>query len=262
MGLWKVLAREGVPVDLVVGCSGGSIYTAAMALGLDVGESERLTHVLWRDLFGRFHLRSVVRTLFPGLLGFSERVGLLDDRRVGEVMRTLYGGATFADCRLPLFVAATDFGTGEKVTLDAGPVADAVRASVSLPLMLRPVAVGGRLLVDGGLSNPLPVDVAVREGADVILAMGFDNVPPPVTNIAGAVGRISTIVTNHLLRSTYAFYSMAHHAEVIPVIPQLDTRVRLTDAAAAPAMIAAGERAVEAELPYLWRLLEAGRVPA
>lgn len=261
LGLWKVLAREGVPVDVLVGCSGGSLYTAAMALAHDVAEAEARTHVMWRDLFGRYHRRSVLRALFPRRLRFSERVGLLDDRRVHDTLRALYGDATFADCGTPLFLAATDSATGEKVTL--GPeaptrrIVDAVRASVSLPLLLRPAAVDGRVLVDGGLSNPLPVDVAVREGCDVILAMGFENVVPPVTSIGSAVGRVSTIVTNHLLRATYAFYTLAHHAEVIPLLPELDQRVGLRDADAVPALIAAGERAAEAELDYLWRLLDA-----
>lgn len=262
MGMWKVLAREGVPVDVVVGCSGGSIYTAGMALGYDVADAERRTHVMWRDLFDRYHLPSLLRLLFPRRLRFSERVGLLDDRRVSAVVRDVFGDATFGDCRIPLFVAATDYDTGEKVTIETGRIADAVRASVSLPLLLRPAEVDGRLLVDGGMSNPLPIDIAVREGCDVILAMGFENHAPPVAGLGSALGRVSTIVTNHLLRATYAFYSAAHHAEVIPIIPELDRRIGIRDADAIPALIAAGERAAEAELPYLWRLLDAGAPPA
>ena len=261
LGMWKVLARERVPVDVLVGCSGGSIYAAGMALGLDVREAEARTLVMWRDVFGRFHKRSMLRAVFPGLLGFSERVGLLNDRRVGEVLAAIYGDATFADCGTPLYLAATDYTTGEKVTLGgpgaAGTLREAVRASVSLPLLLRPVTLGGRVLVDGGMSNPLPIDVALREGCDVILAMGFEQTPPPVTSLGSAVGRVSAIVTNHLLRATYAFYSNAHHAEVIPLMPQLDRRIGLRDADAVPALVAAGERAAEAELDYLRRLLDA-----
>jgi NTE family protein len=258
MGMWKVLARERIPVDVVVGCSGGAIYAAAMALGFDVTEAERQTLVGWRDLFGRLHRRSVLRAVFPRLLRFSERVGLLDDRRVDATLRAVYGARTFADCGIPLFLVATDYATGEKVTLDAGPVADAVRASIALPLLLRAVPRDGRLLADGGLSNPLPVDVAIRERCDVILAMGFESVLPRVGSLVGAVGRISSIVTNHLLRATYAFHSLAHHAEVIPLMPQIDARIGLTDADAVPALIAAGERATEAQLPYLHRILAAG----
>jgi NTE family protein len=75
IGVWKVLAREGIAVDIAVGCSGGSIYAAAIALGFDVAESERRTLVMWRDLFTRFHYRSLLRAVFPRLLRFDERVG-------------------------------------------------------------------------------------------------------------------------------------------------------------------------------------------
>lgn len=258
IGLWKVLAREGIAVDAAVGCSGGSVYAAAIALGFDVGESERRTLVMWRDLFTRFHYRSLLRALMPRLFGFDEGVGLIDDRRVRLVLRELFGDATFADARVPLFIAATDVATGEKVTITEGRVADAVRASIALPLLLRPWPVGGRLLVDGGASNPLPVDVAIREGCDVILAMGFENHPHgPVRSFAGAVGRTTTIVQNHLLRATFAFYNIAHHAEVVPVIPTLGRSIGLTDAHEIPALIEAGARAMEEQLPYLRRLLAA-----
>jgi len=260
VGLWKALRREGIEVDLAVGCSGGSIYTAALALGQDVGWAEERTHVMWRDLFRRVHYRSLLRVALPRLFGYSERVGILDDRRIAGVMRDLYGDATFADTRIPLWIAATDLRTGERVNLDEGRIADAVRASIAIPVLLRPWPVNGRLLVDGGASNPLPVDVAIREGCDVIIAMGFET---PVVEEFGSVLRTfaqaGTIATNHLLRATYAFHSVVHHAEIVPLIPTFDQRIGLGDTALLGHIIEAGERAAEAELPYLRRLL-AGRV--
>ena len=258
LGLWRVLEREGIPVDVAVGCSGGSIYASAYALGDDRAEAEARTLVLWQDLFRRLHLRSVVRALVPGVFGFGERVGLVDDRRVWDVMRTLYGDRTVADARIPLYVAATDWRTGEKVVLDDGPVADAVRASIALPLLLRPWPVDGRLLVDGGASNPLPIDVAIREGSDIILAMGFENTPAPeLTTLRAAISRTTTIASNQLLRATFAFYNLAHHAELIPVIPAFDRPVALGDTHLIPYLIERGEQAAEEQLPYLRRLLAA-----
>src|SRR5690606_36915430 len=63
VGMWKVLQRENIPFDLVVGCSGGSIYTAAMAMGMDALEAERHTHRMWEGLFNRLHYRSLLRSL-------------------------------------------------------------------------------------------------------------------------------------------------------------------------------------------------------
>ena len=260
VGVWKVLERERIPIDVVVGCSGGSIYAAAYALGQDVEEVERGTLTMWRDLFGKLHVRSLLGVALPRLFGFSGRVGLLDDRRVQEVVWTVFGGRTFGQTRIPLHIVATDFDTGDKVVLDRGAVADAVRASIAFPLLLRPWEVDGRLLVDGGVSNPLHVDVAIREGCDVILALGFENgTGGEIGSLAGAIGRVTTIVTNHLLRSTFAFYSLAHHAEVIPMMPELEGRIGLTDAHRIPDVIAAGERIAEEQLPYLRRVLGAAR---
>ena len=260
IGLWKVLQREGIPVDVAIGCSGGAIYTAALALGMNVDDIERQSLVMWRDLFNRLSVRSVARALLPGLFGFSDRVGLLDDRRICDVIWNTFGQYTFADTRIPLHIAATDFATGEKVVLNSGSLADAVRASIALPLLLRAWDVDGRRLIDGGASNPLPLDVAILEGCDVILAMGFENqYGGTISSFVGAVGRTTTIVTNHLLRATYAFYSVAHHAEIIPMLPEFDRPINPLNADEIPYIIAQGEKVAEAQLPYLQRFLSAAR---
>ena len=198
VGMWKVLQREGIPVDMAVGCSGGSIYTAAMALGMDVFEAERHTFSMWEGLFRRLHVKSIIRSLLPRIFGSSERLGLVDDRAVGKVMTDLYGDATWEDTRFPLYIATTDLYSGERVVIDSGRVGDAVRASIAIPLVLRPWPIGGRLLVDGGASDPLPVSVAIREGADVILAMGFETPPrEQLDSLLSVAGQTTSIAINH-----------------------------------------------------------------
>ncbi len=257
-GLLKVLQREGIPIDVAVGCSGGAIYAALLALGDDAAVIEERTLTLWEDLFTRLHYRSLLRALAPMFLGYHERIGMVDDRRVWDVMMALFGERTFGDTNLPLLVAATDFSNGDKVVLREGRIADAVRASIAIPMLLRAWKVNGQLLVDGGASNPLPIDIAIREGCDIILAMGFESqMNAEVRSLVNAIGRTSTIVTNHLLRSTFAFYSVAHHAEVLPIMPAFDRRIGLTETKHIPYLIAQGERAAEEQMPYLRRLLAA-----
>ena len=264
VGMWKVLQREGIPIDIAVGCSGGSIYTAAMAMGMDALEAEAHTHRMWEGLFKRLHLRSVLRSLLPRRLGFNERLGLVDDRAVGKVMRDLYGDARFEQTRIPLHLAATDLRTGEAVELRSGHIGDAVRASIAIPMLLRPKVIDGRLLVDGGMSDPLPVSIAIREGADIILAMGFETPPAEQLNsMLGVAGQCISTTINHMLRSTYAFYSAVHHAEIVPLMPGFDHQVRLGDTHLIPHLIRRGEEAMEAELPYVRRLMAAAeRSPA
>jgi NTE family protein len=100
--------------------------------------------------------------------------------------------------------------------------------------------------------------VAIREGCDIILAMGFESqMNGKVSSFVNAVGRTTTIVTNHLLRSTFAFYSAVHHAEVLPVMPAFDRHIGLTETQHIPYLIQEGERAAEEQIPYLRRLLAA-----
>lgn len=253
--MWKVLASEGIRPDLVVGCSGGSLYAAALALGMDVAEAERRSHYMWDGLFRRVHLRSLLRSLLPRVLGFSEHVGLVDDRRVAGVLAALYGEADFAQATIPLRIAATDLRTGERVGLDRGRVSDAVRASIAMPLVLRPWEIDGRLLVDGGASDPLPISLAIREGADIILAMGFETPPSSrMGSLLGLGGQSLSITINHLLRSTYAFYSAVHHAEIVPIMPSFDQPVGVGDTHLIPDIIARGEQATREALPYLRQL--------
>jgi NTE family protein len=100
------------------------------------------------------------------------------------------------------------------------------------------------------------VSVAIREGCDVIIAMGFEQ--PYQTNfgsLLGTIGQVTAVSMNNLLRSTFAFYNLAHHAEIVPIIPPFDRRIALGDTHLLPYIIEQGERAAEAELPYLRRLL-------
>lgn len=255
VGMWKVLQREGIRPDLVVGCSGGSLYAGAMALGMDALEAEQHSFRLWHGLFNRVHYLSLLRSVLPRRLGFTEQIGLVNDRRVGTALRELFGEAQFSDTRIPLHIAATDLHSGERVGLSSGTVFDAVRASIALPLLLRPWPVDDRLLIDGGTSDPLPVSLAIREGADIILAMGFETpAHGQMNSFLGMAGQALSTTTNHLLRSTYAFYSAVHHAEIVPIMPAFEQAVHVNDTHLIPHIIEQGERATLEALPYLRQL--------
>jgi len=200
----------------------------------------------------------LLRAAFPRLFGFDANWGLRNDARIMRRMQEAYGERTFADARIPLFITATDFHTGEQVVLREGRLVDAIRASIAIPFAFRPHPVGGRLLIDGFMSDPLPVGVAMREGANVIVAVGFES--PYQTRVSSA-GRfafqLSSIMTNNLLKASFAFYGLAHHSEVIAVIPRFFLRIRLVDTEKMPYIIDEGERAMSEQVPYLRRLLEA-----
>ena len=257
IGLQRVFQREGIPIDMLVGCSGGSIYAALMALGIDAQTLTDMTRRLWtRDLTSKHSLRALASVVLPQLFGFNERFGLVDDTCMNALMAEVFGERTFADAQIPLLISATDFMNGQQVVLDSGRLYDAVRGSIAMPYVFKPHTAGGRVLVDGYLSDPLPVGVAVREDADIIVAMGFES--PYLTHVSSMLRfafQTSAVMANNLLKANFAFHSMAHHSEILLILPEFGEHIGLFDIEKAPQIIAAGERAITEQLPYLRSLL-------
>jgi NTE family protein len=259
LGLWKVLAREGIEIDMLVGCSGGSIYAAIMSLGYDLETCERMTKTLWnKEITAKRDTGAMLRAIFPKWLGFDGQFGMVHDGAMNRALEVAFGDRTFADTKIPLSIVATDLATGHQVNISKGLVRDAVRASVALPYVFRPWKIDDQLLMDGCLSDPLPVDVAIREGASLILAMGFESAyPRRIRSATRFAFHVNSVYTNNLLRANYAFHNLAHHAEIIPVLPEFDENVGLFDTHKFPYVIEQGARAAEAQLPYLRQLLAA-----
>ncbi len=258
LGMWKVLAAEDIHFDMIVGCSGGSLYAAAMAMGFSLPEIMDSTRRLWnRSITQKRDWRSLAEMVMPGLFGFGDRFAMISDAPMLRSFRQVFGERTFADATTPLYVAATDFETGESVALHEGRIVDALRASVAIPFIWSAWPHGGRLLIDGAASNPLPVDIAIREGADIILALGFESpLPSRVNSISRYVYQINGLMTNNLLNSNFAFHNAVHHAEIIAMFPEFDRPVRLFDTELIPYVIERGEAAMRQQLGYVKQLLE------
>jgi NTE family protein len=111
-------------------------------------------------------------------------------------------------------------------------------------------------LVDGAVSNPLPVDVAIKEGRELILAMGFE-VPTrsQMRSYAAVTAHFNSVYMNNILRTTFAFSNLAHHGELIPILPQFEYPIGTFDSDPVPYIIWAGISQTEKSLPYIRRLL-------
>lgn len=257
IGLKKVLEREHIDVDMVVGCSGGAIYAALIALGWSVERATEATLRMWTsDVTGKRNLRGILQLALPKLFKFDETFGLIDDSLINRRFHDGFENATFADTRIPLFVTATDFYTGEQVVVSEGKIEDGVRASISIPYIFPPKKLNDRFLIDGYQSDPLPIGVAIKEGADIIIAMGFESpYQEHVTSLMRYNFQMSSITSNNLLKSNYAFHNLAHHSEIIPIIPEFKYRIKLFDTDKLPYVIEEGERAAEQQLPFIKSLL-------
>lgn len=261
MGLLRALNREGIEIDLVVGSGAGSIFASFLALGYSVEESEKLISRLWsKEITGITNHLAILQILFPRLFKMRESYHILDDRLINNGLFDAFGEAQLKDTKIPLLVTATDYRKGEQVILSEGLISEAVRASIALPMIFEPVKKGNKLLVDGFLTGPLPVGVAIKEGADIILAMGFDSKKQaPFNSLPNYLMNIIGIMSNNLLHASIAFFSLAHHDEVISVVPDLADDIHLFDTARIPEIIEAGEREAEKHLAYIKRLVGAKR---
>ena len=255
IGLWSVLSEAGIAVDSVVGCSGGSLYGAAIAAGWSSERMRSLSESLWTgDVMQGY--RENLKASRDGTLRFNDRSGLVDDTVLNRNLEEIYGDLDFGDLGLQLKLVATDLHLGEKVVLSTGLVREAIRASIAIPIIFPPWEIDGRILTDGGASDPLPIDVAIQDGADVIIAMGFTlSYRTRLRSMTAVQEQLTSIHTNNILNATYAFHNLAHHAEIFPIIPELDEQVSMFDVDKIPTVIEKGAAATREQLPHIARLL-------
>ncbi len=258
IGVMQVLEQENIEVDIVVGCSGGAVFGAAIALGFSSEELAETCKQAWTsDVTRKLDLRSLRKIVAPRLGGFDDEIGIFDDGVMdGNIARAFGAETTFADTKIPFYCVATDFHTGKPVVLSKGRLAKAVRVSSGIPIVFRPVEWKGKLLIDGGLSNPLPVDVAIQEGADIIIAVGFETpLLPSVSSPTNYASQMFNILVNQLLYKKFAFYNLAYHSEIIAIVPEFKNNIKISDVKNIPFIIEQGKQETLKHLTYLRQML-------
>ena len=258
LGLSKALRREGLTPGMAVGCSGGSIYAASIALGMDPDEAQHLTlNLFTSDVFNGY--TSNLKSALTGETRFTEMSSLIDDNIMYERLRSIFAEMTFEDTIFPLHIVATNLYTGERVVISSGKILDAIRASIAIPMIFSPWKIGDQFLVDGAVCDPLPIDVAIQQGSDVIAAVGFEMPTRKRMNSYTAVTtHFNSLYMNNILKSTFAFYNAVHHAEIIPILPDFEKPIGTFDTAQIPLIIAQGEKATDAQIPYIKKLMARG----
>ena len=225
VGVLKVLDELRVPVDCVAGTSMGSIVGGAFATGITVGEMERTLGEMSTDrLFEEKpprRERSIRRKADDFTILFTPEVGLRDGElllpkgivsgvQLETVLRSLakaQGYRKFDELPVPFRAVATDLVTGKPVVFSRGELANVMRASMSVPGLIDPVEIDGKLLVDGGLTDNLPVNVARAMGADIVIAV---NLGTPLMkreelgSIFGVTGQMINILTEQNVQASLA----------------------------------------------------------
>lgn len=166
IGVLRVLEQEKIPIDVVVGTSVGSLVGALYADSKSVLDAEFLAvGITEEDLFDY-----KVLSLFSG--------GLVKGEKLENLLNTVLKHKTIESLPVPFAAVAVDLKTGQAVAFEHGSIAKAVHASAAIPGVFVPVAWGGTTFVDGGAVDPIPVDVARRKGADVVIAVAIPRPAP------------------------------------------------------------------------------------
>jgi len=162
VGVLKVLEKNNIPIDFIAGVSIGSVVGGFYAYTKNIEKVEEIAlSNNWRHTLSLFFDPSLSQ-------------GLINGRKIKIFIENIIGKIHFKDLKIPFSVVTTDIKTGKAVIMDKGEVATAIRASSSIPLIFKPVKLGNSLLVDGGLSIPVPAGVVRGMGADIVIAVNLD----------------------------------------------------------------------------------------
>jgi NTE family protein len=211
LGVISVLEQAGIPIDVVSGTSVGALVGCLYCAGMDSRKGlEVAQNMRWSQLAN---------------LCWPSR-GFISFARMERWLVSVIGDLTFSDLHLPFAAATTDLDTGQKVILDSGRLAPAVRASCSIPGIIDPVEMDGRLLGDGVLVDSVPISLARRLGADYVIGVdilahtvrewwgafgfGLDALEILARQAGGGVESADFLITPSLAGRTYLRFS---HAE-------------------------------------------------
>lgn len=160
VGVIRALEQEKIPIDMIIGTSVGSLIGAIYASDLNSFELEWTAFSLEKEHLFDFAMLSAFTSMGP-----------VKGDKLEEFVKTKVPVANIENLKLPFAAVATDLNRGLRVVIDKGPVGRAVRASSSIPGVFNPVEHQGKLLVDGGVIDNIPISVAREKGADIVIAV-------------------------------------------------------------------------------------------
>lgn len=282
IGVLKVFRREGIPVDFIAGTSIGALVGGLFAIGWTPESMEDVAQRLSRyDLFdpGIRPLSTFAMLLKSFRAGRANRLlslvppprGLLEGRKLERLLRRWTGPARMEELQIPTALMATELKSGrpviftsrqvgeaiqkelpEAIVLTGIPLSWAIRASSAIPGTFYPFEFGDLQLVDGGVTDNVPVEVLRPMGAEVIIAVDLSRVMPraePLESIDEIISQATDIMIRRISQ-----LSLRRFADVViaPEVPDLS----LKDIDRAGEALEAGERAAEEALPIIQAALE------
>jgi NTE family protein len=235
IGVLKVLERENIPINMIAGSSIGSLIGALYAAGLQPEQMEKLAKSL--------HRRHWLDFIVP-------KNGLVAGQRVLEMMRLLTKNKHFAELRISLAIVATDLCRGQEIIFDQGSVAEAVRASISVPGIFVPYDANGTRYVDGAVVNPTPIDIARQRGKGIVVAVDLAHAGTvcEATNMFDVILMSVDIMERELIKHRLLHSDVLIQPKVGHILP--------SDFGKVDELVAIGEEAAYNAMPEIKELLK------
>jgi NTE family protein len=261
IGVLQVLEEAGIPIDVIAGTSIGSLVGAIYATGKGI-----------RSLLNFADESAMKLNVRSGLWDYAIpfRHGLIWGNQVVKYIRRLVDNATFESLATPLHIVAAELVSGREAVLNTGPVAEAVRASLSIPGLFVPYLHAGCYYVDGGAVNPVPCSVLAEHGANIIIAVNVTAEPEDrqrrgVRALGRGKGRGLPSIVEALMGSLELMEYEIAKTKSHPVSVLIQPKTGMYDSMAAehaPELIRSGERAAHEQVGQIQALLAARRRPA
>ncbi|EIT84910.1 patatin [Fictibacillus macauensis ZFHKF-1] len=203
IGVIKALRENNIAIDLIGGSSMGALVGAMVGLG---HSNENL--IKMATLFKRKYYMDYT----------VPKMGFVSGKKVKELIRLLSHHKNIEDSIIPLAIVATDLAKGEKVVFRKGSIADAVRASISIPGIFVPEKVDGRLLVDGGVIERVPAAVVREMGADIVIAVDISHfkAQPMMTSILDVIVQSIDIMQREIVK----YHEISADVMIRPMVEQ------------------------------------------
>jgi NTE family protein len=241
IGVIKVLLENNIPIHCIAGSSIGALVGGIYAAKGDILEVEKIARGnSWRQLLDLMW--------DPTIKG-----GLNSGKKVEMFIRKQIDSVKFSDLKIRFAAVATNFETGEPVVIKTGDVVLAIKSSLSVPIIFNPTEFNGKFLVDGGLSEPVPVGLAKEIGADFVIAVNLDICRPDGKKKIGFFEEANNslnILRHHLAKEKVK-------AADILVEPKVSAQslVGWRQFMESDKFIAEGERAMRAAIPKLKKMI-------
>jgi len=237
VGVIRVLEQEKIPIHMIVGTSVGSLIGALYASDPNSFNLEWLSFSIEKD------------DIFDYSVIYS-KMGPVQGERLEKFIQTKVRAKTFEQMKIPFYAVATDLNEGNTWVFEKGSVAKAVRASCSIPGVFQPLELGGRMYVDGGVTDNLPVDVARAKGADIIIAVNISkNIRnPQINSLIDVIMQSISIMGRELV----TYKSRGYDVLIEPNVGD----VGMTDFTQKKRLMDAGIQATKQAMPRIRKLIE------